>query len=222
MSTEEQLKLREQISALTDGQLEGGRFAEVVARVGDDEEARESWQVYHLIGEVLRSGERGACPHDRAFVARLRTRIKTEAVAPWISVSASSDPERIAENDPSAPGKHLKSSDFHPAANDGTYRWKMVAGLATVVAAAALGWSGLGSGAREAQLAQRTIASPMTHASADSSGVGSGAAVMLRDPHLDALMAAHRQFGGSSALQNPSGFLRNATFDMSSSRGSGQ
>ena len=39
---------------------------------------------------------------------------------------------------------------------------------------------------------------------------------------LDALMAAHRQFGGPSALQNSSGFLRNATFDMPLSRGSGQ
>ena len=37
--------------------------------------------------------------------------------------------------------------------------------------------------------------------------------VMLRDPRLDELMAAHKQFGGTSALQMPSGFLRNATFD---------
>jgi sigma-E factor negative regulatory protein RseA len=36
---------------------------------------------------------------------------------------------------------------------------------------------------------------------------------MIRNRELDALMAAHRQSGGSSALQNPSGFLRNATFD---------
>jgi sigma-E factor negative regulatory protein RseA len=35
---------------------------------------------------------------------------------------------------------------------------------------------------------------------------------MLRDPQLDALLAAHRQFGGTSALQMPSGFLRNATY----------
>jgi hypothetical protein len=31
---------------------------------------------------------------------------------------------------------------------------------------------------------------------------------MLRDPQLDALLAAHRQFGGTSALQTPTGFLR--------------
>jgi sigma-E factor negative regulatory protein RseA len=37
--------------------------------------------------------------------------------------------------------------------------------------------------------------------------------VMLRDPQLDELLAAHRQLGGGSALQTPAGFLRNATFD---------
>ena len=40
-----------------------------------------------------------------------------------------------------------------------------------------------------------------------------GPQVMIRDPHLDALMAAHKQFGGTSALQMPAGFLRNATFE---------
>jgi len=37
--------------------------------------------------------------------------------------------------------------------------------------------------------------------------------VMLRDARLDALLAAHKQFGGASALQVPAGFLRNATFE---------
>jgi sigma-E factor negative regulatory protein RseA len=36
---------------------------------------------------------------------------------------------------------------------------------------------------------------------------------MIRDPQIDALLAAHRQFGGTSALQAPTGFLRNATFE---------
>jgi len=36
---------------------------------------------------------------------------------------------------------------------------------------------------------------------------------MIRDPQLDALLAAHRQFGGTSALQMPAGFLRRATFE---------
>jgi sigma-E factor negative regulatory protein RseA len=37
--------------------------------------------------------------------------------------------------------------------------------------------------------------------------------VMVRNPELDALMAAHQQLGGHSAFQMPSGFLRNATFE---------
>jgi sigma-E factor negative regulatory protein RseA len=43
----------------------------------------------------------------------------------------------------------------------------------------------------------------------------SAAGVMLRNPQLDALIAAHNQAGGSSALQMPSGFLRSATFNTS-------
>jgi sigma-E factor negative regulatory protein RseA len=39
--------------------------------------------------------------------------------------------------------------------------------------------------------------------------------VMLRNPELEALMAAHRQYGGMTALQMPAGFLRTATFDPS-------
>ena len=38
-------------------------------------------------------------------------------------------------------------------------------------------------------------------------------ATMIRDPRLDQLLAAHRQLGGGTALQAPSGFLRNATFE---------
>ena len=43
--------------------------------------------------------------------------------------------------------------------------------------------------------------------------VPAAAPVMLRDARLDELLAAHKQFGGTSALQMPAGFLRNATFD---------
>ena len=43
-----------------------------------------------------------------------------------------------------------------------------------------------------------------------------GAVPMIRDPNLDKLLAAHRQFGGASALGTSSGFLRNATFEAPS------
>ena len=37
---------------------------------------------------------------------------------------------------------------------------------------------------------------------------------MIRDARLDGYLAAHKQFGGTSALGVPSGFLRNATHDL--------
>jgi sigma-E factor negative regulatory protein RseA len=39
------------------------------------------------------------------------------------------------------------------------------------------------------------------------------AGVMVRDSRIDQLLAEHQQFGGTSALQMPTGFLRNATFE---------
>ena len=36
---------------------------------------------------------------------------------------------------------------------------------------------------------------------------------VIRDARLDQYLAAHKQFGGSSALGVPSGFLRSATFE---------
>jgi sigma-E factor negative regulatory protein RseA len=41
------------------------------------------------------------------------------------------------------------------------------------------------------------------------------APVMLRDPELDQLLAAHRQAAGVSAFGNTAGFLRAATFEGS-------
>jgi sigma-E factor negative regulatory protein RseA len=34
---------------------------------------------------------------------------------------------------------------------------------------------------------------------------------MIRDPRLDELLAAHKQFGGVSALQQPAGSLRSVS-----------
>ncbi|MDB5931304.1 MAG: anti sigma-E protein RseA, partial [Polaromonas sp.] len=37
---------------------------------------------------------------------------------------------------------------------------------------------------------------------------------IVRDARLEELLAAHKQFGATSAFQESSGFLRNATFEM--------
>ncbi|MOA28872.1 hypothetical protein D3C78_1498490 [compost metagenome] len=47
---------------------------------------------------------------------------------------------------------------------------------------------------------------------------GDGAPVMLRDPRLDELLAAQRQYSSAAALQMPANFLRNANFSAPASQ----
>jgi sigma-E factor negative regulatory protein RseA len=86
-----------------------------------------------------------------------------------------------------------------------------------VAALAAVGsvlWSlvGLQGSPTGAQLAQRSGPAPAVVAPPVVAAAQEVAPVMIRDPRLDELLAAHKQFGGASALQQPAGFLRNATF----------
>ena len=87
-----------------------------------------------------------------------------------------------------------------------------MAGLASVVAVAALSWSVMAPQAGQvpasSQLAQARAPAGQTVAVA-----GHGRQVMIRDPRLDQLLNEHKQFGGTSALQMPAGFLRNATYE---------
>jgi sigma-E factor negative regulatory protein RseA len=45
--------------------------------------------------------------------------------------------------------------------------------------------------------------------------VSTGQGVVIRDARLEELLAEHRQHGGMSALQMPTGFIRGATYDAS-------
>ncbi len=206
-------RTKELISALADGQLRGDELASAVRLAASDAEARAAWHVYHLVGDVLRSQDLACASTDAAFMARLSARLAHEPMdAPEAAL-----PAPVAVDAVVRPAL--------PAANDAGFRWKMVAGLASVVAVTAVGWTSFsaiqaGDGAR---LASATA--PSTPAAAPVAGVAQPAQVqqqvnvagtpqiMLRDPRLDELMSAHRQFGDASALQMPAGFLRNATFE---------
>ena len=201
---------RETVSALMDGQLRGAEASAALQMMTSDE-AHDCWQVYHLVGDVLRSADLAACGHDRAFVARLSARLQQEA--PPIAVLPAPNPVQVRDV-------------AQPAANDGVLRWKMVAGLASFAAVAAIGWGVLGGIGPQlgtgAQLAQSgptaptqivTLAAPVPVAVASGAVEADASTVMLRDARLDELLAAHRQTSGASALGNAAGFLRNATFE---------
>lgn len=202
----------EQVSALVDGHLRHDEFSRTVERIGMDEELRATWHTYHLVGDVLRSGAHSACSDSSAFLARFQERLAAEPAVP----------KAVVESMPVPPVAHRVE-----AANEPVFRWKLVAGAASLAAAAAIGWNWMGSGGFQqpagAQLAQQQGSSPVVAVSNTPQQATSALAptrvligngnpqVMLRDPRLDQLLEAHQQAGGAS--QMPSGFLRNATFE---------
>ena len=92
------------------------------------------------------------------------------------------------------------------AANDQQFRWKLVAGFASMGAVAVLAWtlSGSSMGTFAPQLAQDVRAPTLVTASPEGP--------MIRDARLEELLSAHKQMGATT-LQVPSGFMRNAGFE---------
>jgi sigma-E factor negative regulatory protein RseA len=186
----ENMDKREMVSALADGQLAGEAFARGVEAATTDMAARQAWHEYHLIGDVLRSSDLAPCvPADR-FLARLQERLRDEPVGF------------------AARQALVAAAPASEAANDGVFRWKLVAGAASFAAVSAIAWTLIGTAPTRPdapQLAASRAAGGTVLASSERG-------VMIRDPRLDEFMAAHRQLGGAT-LVAPAGYLRNATFD---------
>jgi sigma-E factor negative regulatory protein RseA len=220
----EQQTQREQLSALADGQLPDEEWTSALHFSATDE-GRETWQLYQLVGDVLRSPELARQTHDDgAFLARLRQGLAQEPLHGQPPVAAAPVVPLQAQTMPAQPTTFVPKA----AANDSVFRWKMLAGVASLATVASLAWSTWGSSghgpateqwaASSAPAAASVVAQPKLAAApvavAKTDNLGqSTPQVMLRDPRLDELLAAHQQFHGASALQLPAGFLRNANFE---------
>lgn len=183
--------LREQLSALLDGECSPQQAQAVVRAFGESPEFRQAWTSYHCVGHALRADVEAPARPD--FVSGVMARIALESARP----QGASEIRVVASPQ---------------AANDAVFRWKMVAGVASLVAVAAVAWQIVSTPMGDAgpQLAQAPAAGQ-----APLQAVVTPQGVMLRDPQLEEFLAAHRQFGGMSALQMPAGFLRNATYESS-------
>ncbi|WP_432445581.1 sigma-E factor negative regulatory protein [Variovorax paradoxus] len=209
----------EQVSALADGHLQGEDFARAIDAVCAEDDARGAWRSYHLVGDILRSGAHTPCSDTDAFLTRFQQRLAAEPVAATPVLA------------PVTAAKVITLQRRADAANEPVFRWKLVAGAASLVAVAAISWTLVGNGAGfsspgpQIAVQQQPAANSVLAAAANNSSspaaqtltptrvvVGGGSPqVMLRDPRLDQLLEAHQQAGGAS--QMPSGFLRNATFE---------
>lgn len=199
--------LREQLSALADGQKPASEsdWSGLCEAYSNDAGLRQAWSEYHWLGEALRAGDHAPAPADQAFVAGVMARIVSEEAVVIKPKRVEDKPVTLA-----LPGL--------PAANDAVFRWKMVAGMATLAAVAAVAWHVAVQPQSGPQLAQASSpATPVIQVAAEeqprAQAVVTERGVVLRDPQLEELLAAHRQYGGMSALQMPAGFLRNATYE---------
>lgn len=186
--TREIVDSHELISALADGELRGKDFARALAALEASSDARAFWHTSHLAGDVLRARElaRGAAA-GLDFAERVGRRLRAE--------------KPLAQG-PAA--RQVEGVRHRPAANRAWGGWRLVAGLASFAVLAGVSWrlvSNDAAGPAGAQLAMQSAEAP--------------GQVMIRDPRLDELLAAHQQFGGVTALQKPAGFLRSATYERS-------
>ena len=195
----------ELLSALADGQLGDEELSAALDACAHDDASLDCWNTYHLIGDVLRAPAQVRIPmaadSELAFVRRLHSRLAQESIA-----SVATTPVEAVTALPAQP---LAAVVHHrgPASNDSSFRWKLLAGVASLAAVSAIAWNASVFLAPSAlpQLAQ---------GAAPQIVLTSAQGPMVRDARLDELLAAHRQFGVASALQESSGFLRNAAFEL--------
>lgn len=204
-----QAALLEQLSALADGEIDAAAAAVACACWRGDANVRASWHAYHLIGDVLRSEDLARDPScDAAFLGGLRSRLADEPV-----ILA---PPQLAPRGPA------ESRSAALLARRGLRGWPWM--VSTAAAAGFVAVAGVYTLTRSLDISAPPAASV---ALADASRPDALAAAgsrpaplpvangrIIRDARLDAYLAAHKQFAGSSAL-GPSAFLRAATLDAS-------
>lgn len=209
---------REQLSALVDGETSEPQMQALLAYAESDE-GQQSWRMYHLIGDVLRSPELAHhCQHDvlsgvRAFMANEPRSGHCESdvddgmplgqLEQVVPAPPGQLSDRLAGN-----GAPVVGFPARPAANASVFRWKMAAGFASVAAVAAIGWSVMqgGSGPQPAmQLASvGTSQAPALMAAAPASAAsGEGELPLGEQAQSSSVVAVAGPYGQSVMLRDP-------------------
>jgi sigma-E factor negative regulatory protein RseA len=189
--------LDERWSALVDGEVSSAELDALLQELEHDEQGQSACAEYRLIGDLVRGSVDTPTTAPHAFVSGVRARLaaQVEPHAQVVSLPAAA-----------------------PAANDAVFRWKLVAGFASLAAVMAVSWSLLGvvsttSAPAGMQLAQvQPAGQPALAQPSAAVLVNTEQGPVIRDARLEELLAEHRQYGGVSALQMPAGFLRDATY----------
>jgi sigma-E factor negative regulatory protein RseA len=216
--SEDAMSSKQCLSALVDGEFDPAATPGACAQWHGDAEARASWHAYHLIGDVMRSDDLASdTAHDARFMKALHARLAAEPV-----VFA---PQRIQAGAPGADAASGRRARRRP-------RWPWLAPTAVAAGFMAVAsvlivtrGGGTQSGANDSMAGLQAQGGAVLTAASPTPGTGSAPAAnapeesralvvdgaLVRDARLERYFAAHKQFGGSSALGVPSGFLRAAT-----------
>jgi sigma-E factor negative regulatory protein RseA len=205
---------QEQISALADGELNEPQIDAAMAALRQPA-ARDAWETYHQIGDVLRSEEMGVSL-SAGFSARMAARLEAEPTI--IAPAALTPQEREAANDSVSGKRGLKRFAWPGLAAAAVAAiglagapQLMVAmkgdgadGARTMVASA----SARASAMPQASVLQVTGQSRVSHSSQEG--------VVLRDPRIDEYLLAHQRF--SPSVYSTAQFARSATFATDSEK----
>lgn len=200
------------LSALFDGEVALDEFNEHGLWPHSSLDARATSQCYALIGQALSGVSPERMPvAPQTFLLGVQARLAQASQGETASATAPLPVTLVA-------AVHRPAS----AANDSVFRWKLVSGVASLVAVMAVSWSVLGStiaGDPGVALGSQPVVSQTVAPERVAIGqslpvtvlVSTDQGPVLRDSRLEQMLAEHRHYGGVSALHMPAGFLRDAT-----------
>ncbi|GIZ51063.1 sigma-E factor negative regulatory protein [Noviherbaspirillum aridicola] len=200
-------KTREQVSALADGELDDAQLDLALAALRDGD-ARADWELYHRIGDALRSEEVADVSLSEGFSARLAARLEAEptiiAPAPVVQAAATVSARRRWALPGLAAAAAMASIAF----------------VATPQLMVALNGGGPATAAAEPALAEAKTAAPVVPVAVVGSvaepAVTDSGAVVLRDPHIDDYLLAHQRF--SPSVYSSAQYARSATLSTQSDK----
>lgn len=204
----------EEISALADGELSTARQTALLQELALAE-SRHAWDMYHLIGDVVRSDDM-ATNCSVGCMEKLSARLALEPTySLLVPISGT-----LMEADVVAP--KIAHAPQRPRF---ARQYRFVAGIAAGVAVVYLGASylvGNGMNGTGRDFITQLVAKNRSYqhpASESLAGVRSNSAsqvVVLRDPRIDAYLMAHQQFAPS--LYSTAQFARSAPLAIDSDK----
>ncbi len=209
---------REQISALADNELAESQLDMALATLRQPEE-QMAWDVYHQIGDVLRSDDMAIAMRPD-FASRMAVRLAAEPTF----IAPLTGPVPSVARETGRGGKVGVHNRFRRFAIPGAVA--AAAASVALITAPQLMVATKGNAVHDnAQIMVASTRSPVSHAAVMSASaaqpvvaapVATEVGMVLRDPHIDEYLRAHQRF--SPSVYSSAQFARSATLGRDSEK----